>query len=110
MIEAEKRPRSLLRTSVIVVTCVLFAVVGFSSAVGCLVFIHLEVIGFGLPRDTAPRADIITLLVIGAALGILVSALAVFLVSRSGHRAVVIVAALTMLLLAIILFGMGVFV
>jgi hypothetical protein len=109
LIEAEKSPRSPLLSAVIVTICVALTVVGLLATLVCLVFIHLELIGFGLPLDAEPRGDVIALLVIGAAAGILIPAAACFFLWRTGRRIVVIVAALATLLIGILLFGFGVF-
>lgn len=105
---AEKKPRSPLMATVVVVACVIVTVIGILVTIGCLVSIRLEFIDFGSSSDPDyPRTDYIALFAIGAVAGILVPAAACFFLLRSGQRIVAIVAALATLLVAIILLGAG---
>lgn len=104
--EAGGRRRSPLTWTIGVVACVILVLVGVPVSLGSLAGIHLEMIGFGVPRDAAPRPGHIVALSIGAGAGFLVPAAAcIFLFTSRGQRAVVAIAGLAALVVAVILFG-----
>jgi hypothetical protein len=107
MSEASGRRRSPLMWAIGVVACAILAYVGILVTLGSLVGIHLEMIGFGTPRDTAPRVGHIAAMSIGAGAGILVPAAAcIFLYRSRSQRVVVAVGGVAALVVAVILFGM----
>ena len=87
------------------VVCMVLAVVGILTTLGCLLAIYLEATGLGAPRDAEMRTGYTALLIAGASAGILLPAVVSILILRPFQRRIALAAALIAVVVALAIIG-----
>jgi hypothetical protein len=105
MTAAGKRTTVRGSSTMVIGGCVVFCIVGVLITLGCLLALYLESTGLGAPRDAGMRPGYTTLLIAGAAAGILVPAIVSFVVLRASGRVIMAIAAVTTVILGIAILG-----
>jgi len=105
MTAAGKRTTVRGSSTMVIGGCVVFYIVGVLITLGCLLALYLESTGLGAPRDAGMRPGYTTLLIAGAAVGILVPAIVSFVVLRASGRVIMAIAAVTTVILGIAILG-----